>query len=158
MSEKSTGEDEIQVELIGEETESRFGSKTEHKRKPLQPQIETVTPNNWSKYFPDKTLTPDDRREIEAGLWYLRVAIDPQNDAMAGFVEVRRLHDNALYVDVSGEYQRRGVATTLIRQAQADHNSLQLLNYAGLAGKNLYTKMGFKHEGGLDHFVWRKTE
>ena len=75
---------------------------------------------------------------------------------MGGSVEVRRQNGNALSVDVVENYQRRGVASALIKQAQSDHDSLHLFNFAGQAGRKLYTKMGFKPKGSVDHFVWKK--
>lgn len=155
MTEASGNEDEIKIEILGK-VDSPYGSKVSEKREPLQPVIETVTPENWSQYFPNTSLTPDKKKELEEGTLYLKVAVDPQKGVKVGSVEVRHQHDNALSVDVLEEYQRRGVADVLIRQAQIDHDNLHLLNFAGKAGENLYTKMGFKPEGGIDHFVWKK--
>lgn len=155
MTEVSGDEDQIKIEIL-DESESPYGSKVSEKREPLQPVMETVTPENWSQYFPDTPLTPDKKKGLEEGTLYLKVAVDLQKGAKAGSVEVRHKHDNALSVDVVEEYQRRGVAGVLIRQAQMDHDSLHLLNFAGKAGESLYIKMGFKPEGGVDHFVWKK--
>ena len=155
MSEASGTEDEIKIEILGD-SEKTYGSKVNEKREPLQPIIETVTSENWSRHFPDTPLTPEKKKELEEGLLYLKVAVDPKNSAKAGSVEVRHQHDNALSIDVTEEYQRRGVARVLIKQAQDDHGNLHLLNFAGKAGENLYIKMGFKPEGSIDHFVWKK--
>jgi GNAT superfamily N-acetyltransferase len=157
MSETSESDSDLQIEIY-EEIEDSHGSRVEEKREALQPQIETVTSNNWQQHFPDKELTPDTKRELDEGLLYLKVAIDPQSGAKAGSVEVRHQHDNALSVEVSEDYQRRGVASSLIRQAQTEHDQLHLLNFAGAAGENLYLKMGFKQEGAQDHFVWKKDQ
>lgn len=155
MSETTTADNEIKIEILGE-IENPYGSKVDEKREPLQPVMETVTSENWSQYFPNIPLTPDKKTEIETGILYLKVALDPLNRAKAGSVEVYHQHDNALSVDISEKYQRRGIAGALIKQAQSEHNSLHLLNFAGKAGESLYTKMGFKPEGGIDHFVWKK--
>jgi len=155
MSEISTVDDEIKIEILGEE-ESHFGSKVEQKREPLQAQIETVTVDNYPQYFSNNPLTSEKKKDLEEGLLYLKVAVDPESGAKAGSIEVRRQHDNALSVEVSEDYQRRGVAGTLIRQAQSEHDNLHLLNFAGKAGESLYIKMGFKPEGGIDHFVWKR--
>jgi GNAT superfamily N-acetyltransferase len=155
MSEISKVNNEIKIEILGNE-ESHFGSKVEQKRKPLDAQIETVTVDNYSQYFPETTLTSEKKKELEQGVLYIKVAVNPENGARAGFVEVRHQHDNALLVEVSEDYQRRGVAGILIRQAQLEHDSLHLLNFAGKAGESLYTKMGFKLEGEPDHFVWKR--
>lgn len=158
MPETSPAEDEIQIKILSK-ADSTYGSKVEQKRKPLKPGIKTVTVENWSEFFPDKPLKSDKKKEIEEGLLYLKVAIDPKNGKKAGSVEVRRNQNNTLCVDVSKDYQRRGVASSLIKQAQSDHDSLHLLNFAGKAGEKLYLKLGFKPQGVEDeeHFVWEKV-
>lgn len=155
MAEVSEVEDEIKIEILGE-SENPYGSRVDEKREPLQPVMDTVTPENWLQYFPNTPLTPDKKKGLEAGTLYLKVALDPQNKAKAGYVEVYRNHDNALSVYTEEEYQRRGVAGNLIKQAQVDHDHLHLLNFAGKAGESLYLRMGFKPEGVIDHFAWKK--
>ena len=115
-----------------------------------------MTVDNYSHYFPNTPLTPEKKKGLEEGLLYLKVAVDPENGTKAGFVEVRHQYENALSVEVSKDYQRRGVAGILIKQAQLEHDNLHLLNFAGKAGEGLYIKMGFKPEGGVDHFVWKR--
>ncbi|MDO8577128.1 MAG: GNAT family N-acetyltransferase [Candidatus Daviesbacteria bacterium] len=153
MTEITTPDNEIK---LLEKGESHKGSRVESKREPLNPIIATVTPDNWSQFFPETPLVLDKRMELEEGSLYLKVAIDPQNNVRAGSVEVRHKHANALSVDVPENYQRRGVASALIRQAQFDHDSLHLINYAGKVGEGLYTKMDFKPEGFVDHLIWKK--
>jgi GNAT superfamily N-acetyltransferase len=155
MAEASDAEDKIKIEILGE-SEKVYGSRVGEKQELLQPVMETVTPENWLQYFPNTPLTPDKKKGLEAGTLYLKVALDPQNRARAGSVEVYHQYNNTLSVEVSEGYQRRGVAGALIKQAQDDHDNLHLLNFAGKAGEGLYVKMGFKPEGGVDHFVWEK--
>ncbi len=155
MPEEHQIEDDLGIEILGESTK-RYGSEIEGKREHLQPVIETVIPENWSKYFADTPLTQETRSELENGLLYVKVALDPVSGAKAGYVEVRRQHDNALTVEVGEQYQRRGIASSLITQAQSEHSRLNLLNFAGKAGERLYSRLGFRQEVGTDHFVWEK--
>jgi len=70
MSEAPNVDDEVKIEILKKE-EDPFGSRVENKRQPFQSIIETVTPDNWSLYFPDKPLALDEKRELEEGLLYL---------------------------------------------------------------------------------------
>ncbi len=117
MSELSIEEllDEI---TICDERSDDHGSSVEYKRESLNPILETVTSDNWTTFFPESRLSPDRVKELDNGSLYLRVALDPDNKNVAGFIEVRRNQDNGLTVEVSKDFQRRGVATTLITQAQ----------------------------------------
>lgn len=147
--------DDIEITILGS-GEHQFGSNVDKKGEPLVPKIEQVTEQNWGTYFPNIRLTPDRQKELNDGTLYLKVALDPNTGERAGFVEVRRLHNNHLSVEVTENFQRRGVATTLIKQAQQDHDYLQLTNFAGKIGEALYAKLGFNPQGKADLFTWKK--
>lgn len=139
---------------LSDPTPSRYGSTSEVKKQPLNPDIVVVSSDNWNVYFPDKPLTDDVRKGLESGLTYLKVAVEPGSKKVVGRVEVAREHENALSIAVQEGQERRGIATTLIHEAQKDHAKLHLLNFAGEAGKKLYTGLGFHAEGVQDHFAW----
>jgi ribosomal protein S18 acetylase RimI-like enzyme len=140
------------------EIENPYGSGVKEKKQGLKPIIKTLKTDEWPEYFKDRKLSQQSKEEVESGDWYIKVAIDPDNKAMAGFLEVRRKSDNFLSLEVFKEYQGRGVAGALIREAQKDHDKLNTINFAGKEGEYLYLKMGFKNEGGMDHFVWKKEK
>ena len=141
-----------------QEIENPFGSDVSEERQKLLPIIGTVTLDNWPAYFRDRKLSNISKEEIKTGDWYIRVAVDPENNEVAGFLEVRRKSDNFMSLEIFKEYQRRGVAEALIKEAQKDHDRLNLINFAGKAGENLYLKMGFKNNEGIDHFAWIKPD
>jgi ribosomal protein S18 acetylase RimI-like enzyme len=134
-----------------------FGSNVKEKKQAIDPIIITVTADNWQEYFRDRNLSEIGKEEIKNGDWYIKVALDPESKDVAGFVEVRRESNNFMSINVSNDYQRRGIGSSLIREAQKDHEQLNLINFAGKSGEQLYLKMGFENEGGIDHFIWKRS-
>lgn len=123
----------------------------------IEPEIKTVTVENWSTYFHNEPLSPETKQHLENDELYFRVALDPQTRQVAGKLEVYYIADNGFAVNVYPEFQRRGIATALIKQAQADHDYLQLVNFAEEKGLSLYTKLGFTPiPDQPDYLEWRK--
>lgn len=155
MAEKS---DDLDIKILDANVAYPYGSSVDQKREPLNTRIETVTYENWRSLFRNSRTNSDKNGELEKGDLYLRVAIDVETGAGAGFVEVDHQHDNNLTIEVLEKYQRRGVATALIKEAQRDHDKHSLLNLAGASGKELYVGLGFKPEGITDHYVWERED
>ena len=130
-------------------------------REPFQPIILQANPDNWSQYFPEFPLSTELRERLVNGVFEIYVALDPSADSheqgRVGYIQITHDKDSRVYIETARGYERRGIASALIQQAQKQNSSLVLNNIAGRGGHELYTKMGFMRVGDTDEYLWEKA-
>lgn len=136
---------------------SNIFSVDKPEREIFQPEYVQVTPSNWEEFFPDIPSSSSDLySRLESGLVSIIVALDPASGERAGYIQITHDANNQVYIETSPAYERRGVASALMGQAQSRYESLTLYNIAGQVGERLYEKMGFVKGDEQDVYHWSK--
>lgn len=143
-----------------------FKTQYSPERRPrLNVRFVEITVDNLDIFYPlfqQEKAYPRTVERLRMGATYALVALDPDSGQKAGDVWVNHEQDNLLSIGVAPEYQKRGVATQLLRRLQADprFETLTLDNLAGTIGDEFYAKMGFVPQSPNTpwRMVWKRPQ